>query len=71
MSNVSEGVASNPASWVRSSRCHSSSCCVEVRVADGQVEVRSSVTPERGVLSFASDSWASFIDGVRAGEFDI
>jgi hypothetical protein len=57
--------------WVRSSRCHTSSCCVELKISDAQVLMRSSVTPERGVLSFSADSWAHFIEGVRAGEFDL
>jgi hypothetical protein len=41
-------------------------------VADGdQVHLRSSVAPELGALSFSPDSWAAFIAGVRAGEFDL
>jgi hypothetical protein len=40
-------------------------------LSDEQVLMRSSVTPERGVLSFSPDSWAHFLEGVRAGEFDL
>jgi hypothetical protein len=64
--------AHNRNAWVRSSRCHTSTCCIEVMIADEEkVHMRSSVTPERGVLSFTADSWAHFIAGVRAGEFDL
>jgi hypothetical protein len=65
-----DGDARNSA-WVRSSRCHTSSCCVELKISDEQVHMRSSVTPERGVLSFSAESWTQFIAGVRAGEFDL
>ena len=42
-----------------------------VVISDEQVHMRSSVTPDRGVLSFSAESWAQFIAGVRAGEFDL
>ncbi len=58
-------------SWVRSSKCHTASCCVEVSMVDpDHVLLRSSVTPERGVLAFSPDSWAAFIAAVREGDFD-
>ena len=71
MSVQIDGGDSKRASWVRSSYCHTSSCCVELMISDEQVHMRSSVTPERGVLSFSADSWTQFIAGVRAGEFDL
>lgn len=63
--------ASTPAMWVRSSRCHSANCCVEISVTDSQVLMRSSVTPEMGLLAFAPETWNDFLAGVRAGEFDL
>ncbi|GAA1830121.1 hypothetical protein GCM10009682_56130 [Luedemannella flava] len=58
-------------SWVRSTRCHTANCCVEVSLTDpDRVLLRSSVAPERGVLSFSPDSWSAFLAAVREGDFD-
>ncbi|HEY6597624.1 MAG TPA: DUF397 domain-containing protein [Asanoa sp.] len=54
--------------WVKSARCESSHC---VEGADlGPVKaVRNSTEPDTQ-LTFAAGDWATFIAGVRLGEFD-
>ncbi len=47
--------------------------CVEVGLspADGTVIVRDSKDAQRSVaLTFGAGQWASFLDGVRRGDFD-
>jgi predicted secreted Zn-dependent protease len=56
--------------WVRSSRCHTSSCCVEVARNKGHVLVRQSDQPDT-VVSFTEDEWRVFLAGVRDGEFGV
>lgn len=53
--------------WVKSSRCESSSC-VEVAAPDGRVLLRDST---HRVLALGAESWRDFLDGARAGEFDL
>jgi hypothetical protein len=45
--------------------------CVEVRLADGRVEVRDSKDRGGPVLVFARLEWEAFVGGVRNGEFDL
>jgi hypothetical protein len=46
--------------------------CVEVAVnVPGIVAVRDSKDRVGGALVFPSAEWAAFVDGVRAGEFDL
>lgn len=45
--------------------------CVEVTNLDGeQIFVRSTRRPNT-VVSFTREEWIAFIDGVKAGEFDL
>ena len=64
--------------WIKSSYCKTDSpMCVEVNGLDrGRVMVRDSKDPGIGfgneiVFSFTREEWQSFIDGVKAGEFDL
>jgi len=57
--------------WIRSSYCHTSSCCVEVELGIDQVLVRDSKDPGGPVLQFTLDEWRVFADGMKAGEFDV
>lgn len=72
--------------WVKSSRSMSTNCvevafakssqsaatsCVEVAACSCHVRVRDSKDPTGPVLTFTRDEWAAFIDGARAGEFDL
>lgn len=47
--------------------------CVAVKLAtpDDAVRVRHSRHPEEGTLVFTASEWRAFIDGVKAGEFDL
>jgi hypothetical protein len=60
------------AKWRKSSRSGSSGNCVEV--ADnlpGTVAVRDSKNPDGPALMFTPAVWQSFVEGAKAGEFDI
>ncbi|WP_431980818.1 DUF397 domain-containing protein [Streptomyces qinglanensis] len=65
-----------PAQWVKSSYSSpEGGNCLEwspsVAQTTGVVPVRDSKDPEGPVLSFASDSFAQFVAGVKAGEFPV
>jgi hypothetical protein len=56
----------------RTSSFSGGSACIEVgRRRDGQVVVRDSKDPRRrAVLTFDRNSWASFLESVKNGDFD-
>jgi hypothetical protein len=57
-------------SWERSSLCSAGTCVEVASLPDGQKALRDSKAGESGaVLVFSADEWASFLGGVRAGEF--
>ena len=46
--------------------------CVEARLTGEMVEVRSSNTPEAGVVCFTTGEWRTFLDAVRENdEFEL
>ncbi len=45
--------------------------CVSVKISDDQVQVRDTKDPAKTTLSYSREEWASFIGGVKAGEFDL
>ncbi|MCP2325889.1 hypothetical protein HDA40_004396 [Hamadaea flava] len=55
--------------WHTSTRSNDTNC-VEVRARRGQVEVRDSKDRDHDMLVFSANAWESFVDGVKAGEFD-
>jgi hypothetical protein len=60
--------------WIKSSRSSGSGSgdCVEVaRNLPGIVAVRDSVNPDAGALVFSPAEWQTFVDGAKAGEFDL
>jgi hypothetical protein len=44
--------------------------CVEVAGGD-TIRVRHSQRPDAEVIAYSPDEWQAFIDGVKAGEFDL
>ncbi len=59
------------ARWIKSSRSGSGGGnCVEVADLDAHRAVRDSKNPTGPALTLTAMGWASFIAGVRAGEFD-
>lgn len=58
--------------WRKANRSSQGGACVEVRGhVDGGVDVRDSKSPDGPHLSFADNTWASFVAGVKAGQFDL
>jgi hypothetical protein len=57
------------ARWRKSSRSGANGC-VEVAIVGDGVAVRDSKDPAGPVLLFTAHEWASFLGGVRDGEFD-
>ncbi len=55
--------------WFKSSRSSDNAACVEVRFG-GEVGVRDSKDPDGPALGVASDSWAVFVAGLKAGQHD-
>ncbi|MQA83157.1 MAG: DUF397 domain-containing protein [Streptosporangiales bacterium] len=45
--------------------------CVEVAALDRTIAVRDSKDRTGPVLAFTERDWASFIDGIKAGRFDL
>jgi Domain of unknown function (DUF397) len=58
-------------SWCKASASNGSSACVEVRFVGDGVGVRNSRHPYGPTLRFTLDEWRAFVEGVRAGEFDL
>ena len=57
--------------WRKSSASSSNANCVEVRGQGEAVDVRDSKNPDGPVLSFGPDEWATFVAGIKLGEFDL
>lgn len=56
--------------WVKASASNSEGSCVEMRTAEGLIEVRDTKDRSGPVLRFRSDEFAAWLDGARKGEFD-
>ncbi|MFJ6566883.1 DUF397 domain-containing protein [Streptomyces sp. NPDC091292] len=61
--------------WFKSSYSANGGQCIEVTadliVSHGMAPVRDSKNPSGPVLEFPASTFASFVAGVKAGEFDI
>lgn len=57
--------------WRKSRRSGSDANCVEVAELPGALAMRDSKDPDGPVLVVARESWAAFVGGVRAGDFDL
>jgi hypothetical protein len=57
--------------WKRSSKCGTGTCVeVDLDWSDG-VRLRDSKRPEHQYFWFTPDEWRAFVEGVKAGEFDV
>ncbi|GAA3956238.1 DUF397 domain-containing protein [Actinoplanes auranticolor] len=54
--------------WRKSSHC-SNGTCVEVAKHDGQYLVRDSKNPNADPLTFTTDEWSAFVQGINEGQF--
>ncbi|MFD9687991.1 DUF397 domain-containing protein [Kitasatospora sp. NPDC059146] len=69
MSSIPKGAAAD-LSWRKSSFSGAQSNCVEIAIGGvGGVPVRDSKDPDGPGLLFDADAWASFVAGVKGGEF--
>lgn len=57
--------------WRRPVRCDIETAVVEVGAADSMILVRNGAQPAELPLVLTQEEWATFLDGVKAGEFDI
>ncbi|KAA5832102.1 DUF397 domain-containing protein [Saccharopolyspora hirsuta] len=57
--------------WRKSSRSSNYGNCVEVAFSGSAVAARDSKDPEGGKLVLGVGAWASFLDGLRNGRFDV
>lgn len=60
----------DPSAWVKATASSSAQDCVEMRAADGAVEVRDSKHPHGPVHRFTRAEFAAWLDGAKHGEFD-
>ncbi|HVF14304.1 MAG TPA: DUF397 domain-containing protein [Acidimicrobiales bacterium] len=49
----------------------SGTSCVAVAMGDGLIGVRDSKNPDGPVLLFNDKEWRAFLNGVKAGEFEL
>jgi hypothetical protein len=62
----------NGARWRTASRSGQTGNCVEVATnLPDVVPVRDTKNRDGGTLAFTPDAWREFLDGVKAGEFDL
>jgi uncharacterized protein DUF397 len=65
-------VAIMDSKWRKSTRSSESANCVEVRLYNGQVEVRDTKLGNTSpVLGFQTSGWSGFVTAVKDGEFDL
>jgi hypothetical protein len=58
-----------PPTWRKASFCQTGEC-VEVLGQDGMIVLRDSKQPDDGILRYTAEEWRSFVQGIKAGEFD-
>jgi len=57
--------------WTKSTFSGPNGSCVEYRKDGGEIYVRDSKNPTGPVLAFTEAEWAAFVNGAKAGEFDL
>jgi predicted secreted Zn-dependent protease len=56
--------------WRRSGRSCANGACVEVAHGPTSIYLRDSEDPAGPRLAFTHEEWTTFLDGVRAGDYD-
>ena len=56
--------------WGRARRCATSNCVEVAQDGDQVLVVRDSKGPQITTLQFTPQEWATFVAGVREGDFD-
>jgi hypothetical protein len=56
--------------WIKSRLSSQQGACVEMRSADGGVEVRDSKHPDGPTLRYTKAEFAAWLDGAKKGQFD-
>lgn len=59
------------AAWITSRFCSASACVQVAHLPGGMVAIRDSKDTARPAHVFDRTEWAAFIDGVKAGDFDL
>ena len=59
------------AEWITSRFCNNSACVQVAHLPGGMVAIRDSKDTTRPAHVFDREEWAAFIDGVKAGDFDL
>jgi len=59
------------AAWITSSFCNASACVQVAHLPGGMVAVRDSKNTSVPAHVFDNSEWAAFINGVKAGDFDL
>jgi hypothetical protein len=59
------------AAWITSRFCNNSACVQVAHLPGGLVAIRDSKDTTRPAHVFDREEWASFITGVKAGDFDL
>lgn len=66
------GIDLDGLTWRKSSLSGEGAECVETAVLrDRRIAVRDSKHPDEAVLIYTLAEWSAFIDGAKAGEFDL
>ena len=56
--------------WIKASASTDNTQCVEMRHAEGHVEIRDSKDPHGGTLRLTPEEWATWLAGAKRGEYD-
>jgi len=56
--------------WQKAVKSANNGACVEVARLGSMIAVRDSKEPKGPALTYNSNEWSAFLDGVKRGEFD-
>ena len=59
------------AAWISSRSCSASACVQVAHLPGGMVAIRDSKDTARPAHVFDCEEWTAFIEGVKAGDFDL